>query len=268
MKPARLIILGTALAAGIGAAVMVASQKPPETPKPMIVHAPVATDEVLVAAKDLPLGSVVQDGDLRWQNWPKQTLPPNVINRSQTPGALVDYKGALVRNPLGAGEPVYPDRLVKAGTAGFMAAILPSGMRALAISIDNGGSQTAGGFILPNDHVDVIHTFRDEAAAKAGVADPMVTETLLRNVKVLAIGEAIQERSNERIVKGANATLELTPAQVETIVLAQRVGQLSLALRSLADNQAPQSDDADSQNQKPTGMTIVRFGIPMQAQSR
>jgi pilus assembly protein CpaB len=264
MKPARLLILGTAIAAGIGAAVMVASQKPPEAPKPTIVHAPVVNDQVLVAAKELPIGTVIQNGDLRWQDWPKQSVPPNVLSKSRTPNALADYKGALVRNPLGAGEPAYADRLIKAGTAGFMSAILPSGMRAVAISIDQQGSQTAGGFILPNDHVDVIHTYRDEAAAKAGVTDPMVTETLLRNVKVLAIGQNIQEKNNERVVVGANATLELTPAQVETIVLAQRVGQLSLALRSLADNHAA-SDDA-SQNGK--SLTIVRFGIPIQAQSR
>jgi pilus assembly protein CpaB len=267
MKPIRLIILGTALAAGIGAAVMVASQKPPEPGKPVIVQAPVSNDAVLVATKELPIGSLIQDGDLRWQDWPKNDVPPNVIRRSLTPGAMVDFKGALVHNPLGPGEPIYADRLIKAGTASFMSAILPSGMRAVAIGIDQQGSQTAGGFILPNDHVDVIHTFRDDAAAKAGVADPMVSETLLRNIKVLAIGQNIQERNNERVVVGSNATLELTPQQVETIILAQRVGQLSLALRSMTDNNVTETDDG-SQNQKPTGMTIVRFGVPIQTQSR
>lgn len=265
MKPARLLILGTALAAGIGAAVMVASQKPPEAPKPTIVHAPIVNDQVLVAAKELPIGTVIQDGDLRWQDWPKQSVPPSVISKAQTPGALLDYKGALVRNPLGAGEPAYPDRLIKAGAGGFLSALLPSGMRALAIGIDNGGSQSAGGFVLPNDHVDVIHTYRDEAAAKAGATDPMVTETLLRNIKVLAIGEAIQDPKDGHIIKGSTATLELTPAQVETIVLAQRIGQLSLSLRSMTDNHAVETDDS-SQNQK--SLTIVRFGVPIQAQSR
>lgn len=266
MKPARLLILGTALAAGIGAAVMVASQKPPEAPKPTIVRAPVVNDQVLVAAKELSIGAVIQDGDLKWQDWPKQAVPPNVISKSQTPGALLDYKGALVRNTLGLGEPAYPDRLIKAGAGGFLSALLPSGMRALAIGIDNGGSQSAGGFVLPNDHVDVIHTFRDEAAAKAGVTDPMVTETLLRNIKVLAIGEAIQDPKDGHIIKGSTATLELTPAQVETIVLAQRVGQLSLALRSMTDNHAAETDDTSAQNQK--SLTIVRFGVPIQSQSR
>lgn len=267
MKPIRLAILGTALAAGIGAAIMVASPKPPEPPKLTIVHAPVATDDILVASKELELGTVIQKDDLHWQSWPKSDIPPSVIRRSATPTGLADYMGALVRNPFAAGEPIYPDRLVKAGSTSFMAAILPSGMRAVAINIDQQGSQTAGGFILPNDHVDVIHTYRDEDAAKAGVPNPMVSETILHNIKVLAIGQNIEERNNERVVVGSNATLELTPQQVETIVLAQRIGQLSLSLRSLADSKDSATADQDG-SQKPNAMTIVRYGIPIQSQSR
>jgi pilus assembly protein CpaB len=264
MKPIRLIILGTALAAGIGAAVMVASTKPPEAPKLTIVHAPVVTDDVLVAGRELSLGTLIQNGDLRWQSWPKADVPPNVIRKSISPSALKDYVGALVRAPLGAGEPIYPDRMIKVGTASFMSAILPSGMRAVAINIDQQGSQSAGGFILPNDHVDVVHTYRDEEAAKSGVANPLVSETILHNIKVLAIGQNIQERNNEKVVVGSNATLELTPQQVETIVLAQRTGQLSLALRSITDSKDSEIDPA----QKSNAMTIVRFGIPIQARSR
>jgi pilus assembly protein CpaB len=264
MRPTQLLILGTALTAGIGAAVMVATSKPTEIQTRSVVPTKVATDNVLVATKPLLLGAVIQNGDLRWQSWPKANIPQNVIRESTTPHALVDFNGALVRNPFGAGEPVYPGRLVKAGDAGFMAAILPSGMRAVAINIDQQGSTSAGGFILPNDHVDVIHTYRDEAAAKAGVADPMVSETLLRNVKVLAIGQNIQERNNQRVVVGSNATLELTPRQAETIILAQRVGQLSLILRSMADNKVSATDPI----QRPSTMTIVRYGVPMRTPSR
>lgn len=265
MKPIRLLILGTALVAGVGAAVMVASSKPPQRAK-LARQAPVATDDVLVAAKALSLGSVIQPGDLKWQTWPKAQVPPSVVRKSATPGAILDFKGALVRASLGAGEPVYPDRLVKAGTASFLSAILPSGMRAVAINIDQQGSTTAGGFILPNDHVDVIHTFDDKEAARAGVPDPMVSETLLRNIKVLAIGQNIQEKNNERVIVGSNATLELTPSQVDTILRAQRVGQLSLSLRSLADSKTSSNEPAA--DDKPGGMTIVRYGVPIQVRSR
>jgi pilus assembly protein CpaB len=264
MKSSRLLILGTALAAGVGAAIMVVTSKPPQSGRSKIVRVPVATDDVLVATKSLGIGTVVQNGDLRWQSWPKSNMPPNIISKTQMPNALADFKAALVRLPLNAGEPIFPDRLIKAGTAGFMAAILPSGMRAVAINIDQQGSQTAGNFILPNDHVDVIHTYRDEQAAKAGAADPMVSETLLRNIRVLAIGQNIQDRNNERVATGSNATLELTPQQVEIIIRAQRVGQLSLALRSLTDNKASQKAGAPAQND----MTIVRYGVPVETRSQ
>ena len=263
MNSSRLLILGTALAAGVGAAIMVVTSKPRQTQRPMIVHAPVATEDVLVAAKSLAVGTVIQNGDLRWQSWPKANMPSNVISKNTMPAALADFKTALVRLPVGAGEPIFPNRLIKAGTSGFMAAILPSGMRAVAINIDQQGSQTAGGFILPNDHVDVIHTYRDEQAAKAGVADPMVSETLLHNIRVLAIGQNIQDRNNERVAVGPNATLELTPRQVETIVLAQRIGQLSLSLRSMTDDKAPHTTSASV----PNALTVVRYGVPTKMRS-
>lgn len=263
MKSSRLLILGIALAAGVGAAVMVVTSKPPQSGRPMIVHAPVATDNILVAAKDLAIGTVIQNGDLHWQSWPKTNVPPNVVRQSTMPAALDNFKTAFVRIPISAGEPIYRDRLIKAGTAGFMAAILPSGMRAVAINIDQQGSQTAGGFILPNDHVDVIHTYNDAQAAKAGAGDSMVSDTLLRNIRVLAIGQNIQDHTNERVVAGSNATLELTPQQVETIIRAQRVGQLSLALRSIADNKISRKAPLPA----PNDMTIVRYGIPIQARS-
>lgn len=262
MKTSRLLILGTALAAGVGAAVMVVTSKPPPN-RPMIVRAPVATDDVLVAAKNLAIGTAIQNGDMRWQSWPKTNMPPNVITKNKMPSAFADFRTALVRTPISAGEPIFPDRLIKAGTGGFMAAILPAGMRAVAINIDQQGSQTAGGFILPDDHVDVIHTYRDEQAAKAGVADPMVSETLLRNIRVLAIGQNIQDRNDKRVVAGSNATLELTPQQVETISLAQRNGQLSLSLRSLTDNKISQKAPLSA----PNDMTVVRFGVPIQMRS-
>ena len=113
-----------------------------------------------------------------------------------------------------------------------MSAILPSGMRAVAISIDTRGATSAGGFILPNDRVDVIHTV--QAASESG-ANPAISEIILTNIRVLAIGQNVQERNGEKVVTGETATLELTPAQAEKVVLAQKVGQLSLALRSIAD---------------------------------
>jgi pilus assembly protein CpaB len=264
MKPARILILATALAAGIGAAWIVAGSRAPEAVRQAPVVVTLPTVDVLVAAKDIGFGSVIQDGDLRWQSWPKASVPPGVIRKSVMPDAVAKFKGALTRDAIGPGEPIHADRLIQPGSASFMSAILPAGSRAVAINIDQQGSTTAGGFILPNDHVDVIHTFKDDEAARAG-GDGMVSETILRNVRVLAIGQNIQQQGDQKVDAGSNATLELTPRQVEKIILAQRVGQLSLSLRSMADTSATANDDEPPP--KSNDMTIVRFGIPVQARS-
>jgi pilus assembly protein CpaB len=261
MKPARILILATALAAGLGAAWLVAGSKPP--PPIRLAAAPaMPMEDVLVAAKEIQFGSVIQQDDMRWQKWPKASVPPGIITKAAMPHAIADFKGSLTRDPIGAGEPLYADRLIQPGKASFMAAMLPAGSRAVAISIDAQGATTAGGFILPNDRVDVIHTFKDDDAARAG-GDGMVSETILRNVRVLAIGQNIQQQGDQRVVVGSNATLELTPGQVERIVLAQRVGQLSLSLRSMADTSATTTEE-DRPPPKPDDMTIVRFGVPVQ----
>ena len=116
--------------------------------------------------------------------------------------------------------------------------MLPSGMRAVAINIDPSGGATAGGFILPNDRVDVIRVYRDEEQTKALGVEVNTAQTILTNVRVLAIGQTVQEKGGEKTVVGANATLELDPAQAELIVLAQRTagaGNLHLTLRSMLD---------------------------------
>ncbi len=243
---------------------MVAGSKP-SAPITQFVSAPsLPMDEILVAAKEIKFGSVIEPDDMRWQRWPKASVPPGVILRAAMPNAIANLKGSLTRDPIGPGEPLYADRLIQPGSSSFMAAILPAGTRAVAISIDSQGATTAGGFILPNDRVDVIHTFKDPEAARAG-GDGMVSETILRNVRVLAIGQNIQQQGDQRVVAGSNATLELTPRQVEKIVLAQRVGQLSLSLRSMADTSATTNDDEPLP--KSGDMTIVRFGVPVEARA-
>lgn len=265
MKTARLLVLGVALAAGLGAAMIVGSSKPPE-PVKEIVRAPVVqTDDVLTSGKELTFGSVIQDDDLRWQTWPKDNIPPNFIKRSMAPNAVAEFRGAITRSAFSAGEPIQQERLVKPGTTGFMSAMLSPGNRALAISIEPNGTLSAGGFILPNDHVDVIRTYKDESAARDGVGDSYLSETIAYNVRVLAVGQNIQERNNEKVVVGANATLELTPQQAETIALAQRVtgSTLSLALRGLSDQKAVDQ----TPNRRPMDMVIIRNGIATQARS-
>ncbi|HYI06366.1 MAG TPA: Flp pilus assembly protein CpaB [Reyranella sp.] len=273
MKPARLAVLGVAILAGGAAALMMGGEAPSSPPAPAPVMQTVSMSDVLVAAGDLPLGRTVQASDLRWQPWPSEAVPPGYVKRSESPGALEEIAGSIARNPFLAGEPIRREKLVKAnGGSGFMAAILPSGMRAVAISIDTRGATSAGGFVLPNDRVDVLRTYRDEDASRGanadaasrGGGDVQVTETIMSNIRVLAIGQAIQERNGEKVVTGETATLELTLGQAEAVILAQKVGQLSLALRSLADAQQTQQ----VREERDGALTIVRYGVPKHAATR
>jgi len=254
MKTARLAVLGIALVAGIGAAVLASESKPPQAAA--AAPPPPATDGVLIAATDLNFGAAVDASDLRWEDWPKDHIPDGLVRKSASPGGVEELQGSIVRSNFGAGEPLRRDRLVKGPHSGFLAAVLSKGSRAVAINIDTQGSSEAGGFILPNDRVDVIHIFPDEDAAHKGVANSFVSETILTNIRVLAIGQNFQEKNGERVVTGVNATLELTPSQAETIILAQRVGQLSLALRSMTDA----NEASELRQYYSTGLTVVRNG--------
>ncbi|ALA17057.1 MULTISPECIES: Flp pilus assembly protein CpaB [Chelatococcus] len=264
MKPARLVILGVALVAGVAAAYLATGRKPPPAPAPVAAAPAQKTEDVLVAAVDVPMGNGLKAADLRWQAWPEDGVPKGAVTRAASPNAMEDVSGAIARTAILAGEPVRHERLIKADGSGFMSAILPTGKRAIAISIDNRGASSAGGFILPNDHVDVIRTYRDEEASKQQGVDVTVAETVLTNIRVLAIGQTVQEKDGEKVVTGETATLEVDPGQAEVLTLAQKVGQISLALRSLAD-----ANDTGSITRGDDGsLTIVRFGVPVQTPRR
>lgn len=156
-----------------------------------------------------------------------------------------------------AGEPIREAKMIKANGSGFMAAILPSGMRAVSTEISP--ETGAGGFILPNDHVDVLLSRRDRDAEKASGHDSFVSETILNNIRVLAIDQAVEEKNGQKVVVGKTATLELSPRQAETLALSRQLGTLSLALRSLADGSKPVTEDKTQP--RGSGINTVRFGV-------
>lgn len=211
-------------------------------------------DDVLVAAREIKFGSVIDENDLRWQAIPRAGVQPGVIRRAARPAAIAELKGWRARFEIGAGEALHLDWLSKAS---FMAANLAAGMRAVSINIEQNGATTAGGFIQPGDHVDVIHTYKDDAAGGDGI----LSETIVRDARVLAIGQN-QPQSDRNVALGSSATLELTPSEAETVLLAQRIGQLSLSLRGMTDMGASQADGAPID---PGDVTIVRFGVPIPA---
>jgi len=261
MKGARIIVLGVALAAGGMAAYLASGGRHPAPHPAPLAPKPLATVEVLVAKANLDTGHVINEHDVGWVTWPAAADNPGFIKKTADPDAIKQYVGAIVRTPVAAGEPIRDFKVVRANGSGFMAAMLPHGMR--AVSFDVAPSTAAGGFILPNDHVDILLTHRDTAADRTG-ANKYVTDTILRNVRVLAIDQTIGEKNGEKVVIGKTATVELTPAQTETLAVARQSGTLSLALRSLLDSQSsiPQGGEDDAAHRT---INTVRYGVSTQA---
>jgi pilus assembly protein CpaB len=231
MNPARIIVLAIALGAG-GVAAYLASgsdNKPPATP---VVQLP--TVDVLVAKDDIGLGQTVTPENLLWQTWTESTASGSFIRRKERPEAATQLAGSIARAPFIAGEPIREQKLVKANGSGFMAAILPTGMRAVSTEIS--AETGAGGFILPNDRVDVILSKREKPQGPdAPAADLVTSQVILGNVRVLAIDQAPKEKEGQNAVLGKTATLEVTPDDAEILARARQSGTLSLALRSIAD---------------------------------
>jgi pilus assembly protein CpaB len=255
MKAARLVVLGIALVAGGAAAFLVSRDEEPQAqaPAPVVQF---ATVDVLIAKTDINMGSAVAAQDFQWQPWPAATTGSSYILKKDKPNAIEELSGSIARAPFTAGEPIREAKLIKANGSGYMAAILPSGMRAISTEISP--ETGAGGFILPNDRVDVILSRREKNADAKG-SDNTTSETVLTNVRVLAIDQTVEEKNGQRVVVGKTATLELSPRQAETLALSRQTGTLSLALRSLLDanNNTPVPDEGGRR----TGINTVRFGV-------
>jgi pilus assembly protein CpaB len=250
MNAARIIVLAIAIGAG-GIAAYLASGS---DPKPVVQAPKLNTVDVLVAKSDIPLGQTVKPEDLQWQSWPAEIVSPNFIRRDARGNAIADLTGSIARSPFFAGEPVRDVKLVKGNGSGFMAAILPSGMRAISTEISP--ETGAGGFILPNDRVDVILSRRE----RNGDKDNISSEIILGNIRVLAIDQTIEEKGGQKVVVGKTATLELKPEQSETLARARQSGTLSLALRSLVDANEPALQTDERRGRRDT-VNIVRFGV-------
>lgn len=245
MAASRLMILGVAVAAAGGAGYVAKNMVVAPPPEVVVEAGPqqpaIALSDVLVLAGDVPMGQPI-DEQLKWQSWPSDAINDTFITKSVEPDAIEKLKGAIARVPLYGGEPLRRTKLIGAGQS-FMSSVLPTGMRAVATQIS--ADTSAGGFILPNDYVDVIMTRRAQQGSGSG--DGFITETILKNIRVLAIDQTIQEDEEGKKVKvGETATLELTPQQAEIITVAQQMAdRLTLALRSITDTQEKPSEEAD-----------------------
>jgi pilus assembly protein CpaB len=259
MKPARIVVLTIALGAGGVAAYLASGSDSDNRSAPAKAAAELQTVDVLVAKSDIGLGQTVKPEDLQWQTWPVASASNSFIRRSDHPDAPKAYAGSTVRVPFMAGEPIREQKLVRANS-GFMAAILPPGMR--AISTDISPETAAGGFILPDDRVDVILSKRDKPADRGGGQEVVNSQIILSNVRVLAIDQAPKEKDGQNTLLGKTVTLELAPEQAETLARARQSGTLSLALRSIADaNTVENRPDAQAPSLG-ASINIVRYGVP------
>jgi pilus assembly protein CpaB len=254
MNTARIVVLTIAVGAG-GVAAWLASGSDPQAPTAPTVQ--LQTVDVLVAKNDIGLGQSVTGDDVQWQTWPAATASNNFLRRTDRPEAIKDVIGSIARAPFIVGEPIREPKLVKANGSGFMAAILPTGMRAVSTEISP--ETGAGGFILPNDRVDVILSKREKNPDKNG-PDLINAEIILNNIRVLAIDQAPKEKDGQNSVVGKTATLELKPDQSEILARARQSGTLSLALRSIADVNAPEKPVDVAR--RGDSVNVVRYGIP------
>jgi pilus assembly protein CpaB len=256
MKTARIVVLTIALSAGGVAAYLVSGSD--NKPAPAEPAAQLQTVDVLVAKSDIGLGQTVTADDMQWQTWPAATASNTFIRRNERPDATTQVAGSIARAPFIAGEPIREPKLVRADGSGFMAAILPTGMRAVSTEISP--ETGAGGFILPNDRVDVILSKHEKNSDRAGT-DTINSEIILSNIRVLAIDQAPKEKDGQNSVVGKTVTLELKPEQTETLARARQSGTLSLALRSIADVNIVESLAEDQSHKRGDSINVVRYGI-------
>ena len=257
MNRARIVVLTIAIGAG-GVAAYLASgsdSKPPPSAEPV---AQLQTVDVLVAKSDIGLGQTITPNDMLWQSWPAATASNAFIRRNERPNATTELAGSIVRSPFIGGEPIREPKLIKANGSGFMAAILPAGMRAVSTEISP--ETGAGGFILPNDRVDVILTRREKNPDPKATGDLVIPKINLSNIRVLAIDQAPKEKDGQNSVIGKTVTLELKPEQVTLLAAARQAGTLSLALRSIAD--VNQTEIAADERPRQRGVNVVRYGVP------
>ena len=251
MNTKRIIVLGVALVAASAAALLARGIMGGGTPKveAKIAPPPIAMSEVLVASSNIQPGLALTTDMVKWQSWPQSAVDASFITHASAPNLDEAIKNTVVRVPLYAGQPISNTSIVHGNATGFMAAQLQPGMRALSItiSVDSG----AGGFILPNDRVDLM------LSTRTNDTPPRVkVKTILSDVRVLAVDQTFAEDKNTKTVVGKTATLELTPSQAELVAAAQGSGTLSMSLRGLGDNDAQASI-------KPVDgpVSVIRYGV-------
>lgn len=249
-KAPRIMLLLVASVAG-GAAAFMAMQRDqvvtPAQAKPTTEVVQEARTQILVAKQEIGVGERVSIASLGWEDWPQDAVRPEYITYETQPEALTSVEGTVARVAIYPGEPIREQKLMAAGEGGQLSAVLEAGTRGVSVIMT--ADSASGGFIVPNDRVDVLLT------REAG-EDFKLSQTILENVRVLAINAQIGDKETDEetvtevaVFDQAIATLALNPTQAEVIVTAQTLGRLSMVLRPMADGADPKVQERQAANQ-------------------
>ena len=267
MSPVRLLIVLVAAVSAIGLAVVLqrALGGKPAAPSGLAAAAPAPgkpMTQVLVAKRDLPIGTRLVAADVTWQAWPSDAINGAFITNGAAPpkpdGKVAEAKaavagaadtmiggvdpakaveGAIVRDPILTGEPITNRQIVRGGEGGYLSVVLTPGKRAMSVPVS---SDTAvGGFILPGDRVDVLSTHDAAGPGEGGGGKITVSETVLQNIRVLALDQSTAAEKDAKSIVAATATLEVGPVEAEALARAKAAGAITLALRAYTDLGGP-----------------------------
>jgi pilus assembly protein CpaB len=301
MGSTRILVLIVAAIAAIGLAFLVrgafATKTPPRPPAVVAAAPGEPVAQVLTAKRDLPIGTRLVAADMNWTPWPVGALNPAFVtdgaaptaappvtggaklakNISQTAnvmiggaGAITQFEGAIVREPILSGEPIIQRKVVRGGEGGYLSVVLTPGKRALsvAVNVESG----AGGFILPGDRVDVMQSREvasaADAAAVAGAPKTIyAADTVLTNLRVLAIDQNIEAPKDAKSLVGAVVTLEVAPSDAEILMRAKAAGGLVLALRAYTDGGGPSGALSKPESASSANVVRVNRGGAISAES-
>lgn len=271
MSPMRIIILLLALAAAGGAAFLVLQLRRPQIltqtvtkDKLLVEEREVSEVEVLTVTRDFAVGETIKAEDLKWSPWPQANVVDGYYVQTTVPASIETLTGAIVKAALYKGEPVLPQKVVIKGEQGLLASMMSPEMRAISVEIS--AESASGGFILPNDRVDLIVTYDQKGEPERGIRERTVATTIVSNVRVLAIDQNFQTTAEGETARlGSTATLEVTPAEAELVAMSMRMGELSLALRPLetsvsGTDRNPRTELLQGAGGSGGGITIIRNG--------
>jgi pilus assembly protein CpaB len=246
-----IVLAGSLLTAIIVGLIAQSALKSDPTP---VVTSSVEMTEIIVTTKAISAGKKLEKLDLKWEKWPSDATFPGAIIKGEDENPVDDIIGRRVKRNFDAGEPFLKSAVVRTESKNVLTAKLKKGMRAMAIDVS--AESMVGGFLIPGDFVDIIMTYKVKIDADSNqdvknTIKSLASETILQNVRVLAVDQLAEAASEDKGKVGRTITLEVDARQQQSLALAGSLGDLHLSLRSAGDETIIDADD-----QSTTDMTI------------